>query len=147
MEFTNRISIDRPSAAVIDYIADFEHTPAWNPYVLETRKVTPGPVQVGTEFAQRRSFLGRVINETFVITELVPAASVAVRSTGGPMPFTFRYEVQKQGAGTILSNAVRLDLSSVLGAADGLLTRRVRDGVAENLRRLATLLVSFGVVA
>jgi len=42
--FENTMTIRRPIAAVFAFLADFENIPAWNYAILETRKVSPGPV-------------------------------------------------------------------------------------------------------
>jgi uncharacterized membrane protein len=42
--FENTVTIRRPIAAVFAFLADFENIPAWNYAIVETRKVSPGPV-------------------------------------------------------------------------------------------------------
>ena len=49
--FENTVTIRRPIAAVFAFLADFENIPAWNYAIVETRKVSPGPVGVGTTFS------------------------------------------------------------------------------------------------
>jgi len=42
--FQNTLTIQRPVDDVFAFLADFENIPAWNYAILETRKVSPGPV-------------------------------------------------------------------------------------------------------
>jgi uncharacterized protein YndB with AHSA1/START domain len=55
MRFTNTITIDRPLATVFTYLADFENLPRWNYAIGETRKLTTGPVNVGSRYVQTRT--------------------------------------------------------------------------------------------
>jgi Polyketide cyclase / dehydrase and lipid transport len=50
--FENTVTIRRPVEDVFAFLADFENVPAWNPAIVETRKVSPGPVGVGTTYRQ-----------------------------------------------------------------------------------------------
>lgn len=47
MRFRSTITIKRSPAEVFAYLADFENVPTWNYAIVETRKVTEGPVGVG----------------------------------------------------------------------------------------------------
>ena len=55
VQFSNTVEIARPRSEVFAYLADLEHTPEWNWAITETRKVTSGPVGVGTVYQQTRS--------------------------------------------------------------------------------------------
>jgi uncharacterized protein YndB with AHSA1/START domain len=55
MRLTNTVTIDRPLAAVFEYLADLENVPRWNYAIGETRKVTSGPVGVGSRYLQTRT--------------------------------------------------------------------------------------------
>jgi hypothetical protein len=45
------LEVDRPIEAVFSFVADFAHTKDWDPGVADARKVTDGPVGVGTRYA------------------------------------------------------------------------------------------------
>jgi hypothetical protein len=53
--FTNTLTVQRPVDVVFAYLAQFENVPSWNYAIDSTRKVTPGPVGVGTVYHQTRS--------------------------------------------------------------------------------------------
>jgi uncharacterized protein YndB with AHSA1/START domain len=52
--FTNSVTIDRPVPEVFAFLADLQNVPRWNDAITETRKTTPGRVEVGTRFEQTR---------------------------------------------------------------------------------------------
>ena len=55
MKFTNTITIDCQPASVFAYLADLENLPQWNYAIRETRKVTTGPIDVGSRYLQIRT--------------------------------------------------------------------------------------------
>jgi len=42
--FENMVTIRRPVADVFTFLAHFENVPQWNYVIVETTKVSPGPV-------------------------------------------------------------------------------------------------------
>jgi hypothetical protein len=47
---TGEIVIDTPTDAVFDFVADQRNESAYNPHMVRSAKVTPGPVGNGTQF-------------------------------------------------------------------------------------------------
>jgi uncharacterized protein YndB with AHSA1/START domain len=45
--FENTVMIGRPIEEVFAFFSDFENVPKWNYAIVETRKVSEGPVGVG----------------------------------------------------------------------------------------------------
>jgi len=133
--FRNSVTIDRPPREVFAFVADFENVPTWNYAIEETRKRTPGPITVGTEYVQRRG-VPQPGEERFTVTELVADRAVAIDGTLGPFPARLRYEVEPAGTGTVLTNDVELELSGPLRLAGPVVTSRVKAAVAENLQVL-----------
>jgi adenylate cyclase len=126
---------------VYDYLADLEHTPEWNWAITETRKVTPGPVTVGTRYRQTRS-VPRPSTEELVITALEPNRLIEVDGTLGQFPAHLSYQLESSGAGTALTNAVDLQTEGALRLIGPLVRSRVRQSVADNLDKLKSLLES-----
>jgi len=57
--FENTVTITRPVEEVFTYLADAENLPQWNYAIEQTRKISPGPVGVGTLYRQTRTLPGR----------------------------------------------------------------------------------------
>ena len=55
MQFSTTISINRPPAEVFAFLARFENVPRWNYAISDTRKITAGPVGVGSRYRQVRT--------------------------------------------------------------------------------------------
>ena len=68
MRFTNTITIGRAPSDVFSYLATFEDLPRWGYAIAETRKVSTGPVGVGTRYRQTRT-VPRPAEESFEVVE------------------------------------------------------------------------------
>ena len=137
--FTNVVTIDRPVADVFAFVSDFENVPRWNYAISATSKASPGPVAVGTVFVQRRQ-IPKPSEERFTVTDLAPDRRVAVEGTLGPFAARLSYEFEPAGEGTVLTNAVELEMGGALRLVGGIAASRVKAAIAENLGVLKQLL-------
>jgi hypothetical protein len=55
MKFSNSILIHGSIIDVFDYLANLENLPRWNYAIQETRKISPGPIGVGSAYRQFRT--------------------------------------------------------------------------------------------
>jgi dehydrogenase/reductase SDR family protein 12 len=76
------IDVPRPIDEVFAYASNFGNTAQWDPGVAESRKVSKGPIAVGTEFALRVRFGPRSIPMTYVIREYAPPEHVVLEGKG-----------------------------------------------------------------
>jgi uncharacterized protein YndB with AHSA1/START domain len=137
--FENTVTIGRPVGQVFAFLADFENIPKWNYAIVETRKVTPGPVGVGTAYRQTRS-VPRRSEEGFEVTGFEPESRLEVQGTIGPFQARLRYTLEPVAEETRLTNAVDLTGSGPRGLAARLAASRVKEAVAANLDALKRLL-------
>ena len=63
MRFSNSVIIRRQPSDVFAFLADPENIPKWNHAIAITRRITPGPVRVGTRFRQVRTIPRRAEEE------------------------------------------------------------------------------------
>jgi carbon monoxide dehydrogenase subunit G len=141
--FENTVIIQRPVEDVFAFLADFENVPKWNYAIIETRKVSPGPVGVGTAYRQTRS-VPRRSEEGFEVTVFEPARRLEVQGQIGPFKAGTSYLLAPAGSGTRLTNAVELESSGLLAVVTPLATSRVKHAVAANLDKLRQLLEGAG---
>ncbi len=57
---TGEIAIDAPANVVFDFVAYQRNEPAYNPHMVRSAKVTPGPVGKGTQFRSALRSRGRL---------------------------------------------------------------------------------------
>jgi uncharacterized protein YndB with AHSA1/START domain len=135
MRFVNTVTIDCPPAEVFAYLSRFENVPRWNYAISETRKVTDGPVGVGTRYHQTRT-LPRPADETFEVTEFDPDRRLSIRGDLGPFQGEIDYLLEPAGDSTVLANTMDLRPAGPLRLLAPLAAPRVRSAVAANLQEL-----------
>jgi uncharacterized protein YndB with AHSA1/START domain len=137
--FDNTVMIRRPIEDVFAFLADFENVPKWNYAILETHKVSDGPVGVGTVYQQVRSVPSRS-EERFEVTAYNPPRQLEVQGQLGPFPSRLSYALDAVPDGTRVSNSVELELRGPGRLLGRVAVPRVRDAVAANLQKLKELL-------
>lgn len=141
--FENTVIIQRPVKDVFAFLADFENIPKWNYAIVETTKVSPGPVGVGTTYHQTRSVPSRS-EEGFEVTVFQPASHLEIQGQIGPFRARISYLLEPTGSSTRLRNPVELGSSGLSTIVAPLATARVKHAVATNLDTLKQLLEENG---
>ena len=72
MKLDTRVFVNRPVGEVFARWADLERAPEWAATVIERRKLTEGPVGVGSKYRAVDQFPGRRIEFTLEITAYEP---------------------------------------------------------------------------
>jgi polyketide cyclase/dehydrase/lipid transport protein len=92
--FENTVMIRRPIEEVFAFLSDFENVPKWNYAILETHKVSEGPVGVGTIYQQVRSVPSRS-EERFEVTAYNPPRELEIGGQLGPFPARLSYGLRR----------------------------------------------------
>ena len=137
--FENTVMISRPIEQVFGFLSDFENLPRWNYVIVETHKVSQGPVGVGTIYQQVRSVPSRS-QERFEVTTYNPPRHLEIQGQLGPFPSRLSYALDALPEGTRVTNSVELELRGPGRLLGRVAVPRVRDAVAANLRKLKELL-------
>lgn len=136
LEFSHTIHLQRPVDEVFAFLADFENLPRWNYYVLQVRKLSPGPLGLGTTFHQVR----KTDQQTFAISEFEPQSRLAVKTTPGSSPqLEMAFSLTPEGTGTRLVDHWKLETGQP-ALLEKLAGGKVKAAVAENLGKLKSLL-------
>ena len=53
------ITINRPINEVFAYVSNLENGPKWQPELSEVRRITKGPVKIGSQFSSARIIMGQ----------------------------------------------------------------------------------------
>jgi len=87
IDLRTQIDIERPAAEVFTFVADQTNAPLWQQGLHEVRRLTPGPLGVGTEHTFSRQFAGKLVESRnrfiafeagrFVAFEITPAAGMS----------------------------------------------------------------------
>jgi hypothetical protein len=95
--------IARPAEPVFDFIAAdfFANYPRWSPEVVELKRLSPGPLQVGTRARQVRVDQGRRTDAVFQVSALERPRRVEFQ--GATTPFLISYRLDSLEGGTRLT--------------------------------------------
>lgn len=91
VDVQTEIVIDRPVADVAAYAADPAHAPVWYDNIDSVEWKTPAPASVGSAVAFVARFMGRRLEYTYEIVELVPGERLVMRTRQGPFPMETTY--------------------------------------------------------
>ena len=148
--FEVSIVIERPVEEVFGFVAEGENGSKWNSAVRSVRKLSEGPVNVGTKYSMIRQLPSGRAENTYEVVEYEENRKLSIKIISGPTPFLYRYSFNSSDKGTELSlkaEAEKKGLIEVLGAkarvAPGFMLRSfVKRGVEENFQTLKRLLES-----
>jgi uncharacterized membrane protein len=106
VDVTVETRIERPVAEVAAFAGDPGNAPSWYVNIESVRWQTPPPVQVGSRMDFVASFLGRRIEYTYEVAELVPGERLVMRTAQGPFPMqtTYTWEPADRGTRMTLRN-------------------------------------------
>ena len=137
--FANTVVIARPVEDVFGFLSDLEDIPKWNYAIVETRKISEGPVGVGTVYHQVRSVPSRS-EDRLEITPYDPPRQLEVRGRLGPFRSRLFYALDATPEGTRVTNTVEVELRGPSRLLGRVAVPRVREAVAANLGKLKELL-------
>ncbi len=89
-----------PSQDVAAFAGDPGNAPSWYVNIESVRWQTPPPVQVGSRMDFVAKFLGRRIEYTYEVVELVPGERLVMRTAQGPFPMQTTYTWEPAASGT-----------------------------------------------
>jgi len=132
---TDSIHIDRAPREVYEYMDDVSREGEWQPNLRAAHQDPPGPSRVGTKKRYVSEFLGREVENTYVVLEVEPGRRLVSETTrdsaaglrtevlweadGGGTRVTMSVEGRPRGflrltPRTVLEAAYRKELSSSL---------------------------------
>jgi uncharacterized membrane protein len=132
------IEIDRPAIEVFAYMDDIHLEREWQPNLQSAEQDPPGPTTVGTRKRYVSRFLGREVENTYVVTELEPGRRVVYETERGST-LDARSEIvcEPTGTGTIVTMLIDGKPKGVLRFVPAkVLEAASRDELDATLRRL-----------
>ena len=85
IKLEHNVVINRPIEEVFAYATNVENAPKWKSRLLEVRRISEGPVGVGTREVHVGKVLGWKPKTTVEITEYEPNRKVGFKTISGPL--------------------------------------------------------------
>ncbi len=99
VDVITEIDIDRPRAEVAAYASDPDTATEWYENIKAVEWRSPKPLVVGTLIAFVAQFLGRRLEYTYEVTEMLPDERFVMRTAQGPFGMETTYEWRDAGEG------------------------------------------------
>ena len=134
-------TIDRPRSDVAAYCCDPDNVTAWYANVKAVKKETDGPLTVGSRFRFTSDFLGRRLEYTYEVVELVPSERLVMRSDQSPFRMETAYTFQDApDDATWMTVRNRGEPTAYTGLAPAIVATAVRRAASQDLARLKAIL-------
>jgi len=139
----SEIVIDRPLHEVVAFVDDCNNDPLWQTSVLESEKVSEGPIGVGTVYRTKEKFLGRVIYQTWEVVERNEDGSFwRARATLGPFQMGTSMRFSPDNGGTRIVRTLDVDVGHFFKVASPIVARVIKRELDMDFATLKDILES-----
>lgn len=128
--------IDRPVEVVSAFAGDYANDPKWREGITEMRRITEGPLGVGTQTREVLKSMGRDNVTVGEVVEYVPNQRIAFRSLKGPIPVEGFREFAASTNGTDFTYSLTLKPSGFWWVLQPVLKSMLRKSLAADMKRL-----------
>lgn len=140
VDVTTRIEIERFRSAVAAFATDPTNAPSWYANIRDVTWETRPPIAVGSRFRFRARFLGRDLDYTYEVLDLVPDERLVMATTSGPFPMETSYTWVDAPRGTAMTLRNRGEPEGYFRAVSGILSLSMGRANRADLARLKRLL-------
>ncbi|MCD2441827.1 SRPBCC family protein [Agromyces sp. SYSU K20354] len=136
------VVVARAPEDVFAFVADQTNAPRWQPGLIEVRRLTTGPIGVGTEHTFVRRVAGRRIEARNRYTKYEPSRLIAFEIADGGITGHVEYRLEPHAGGTLVTCVMEFTTRGLNRIAEPLMRRAIEREVRDGDRRLAELLES-----
>jgi hypothetical protein len=140
VDVVTQIEIARPRAQVAAFAADPTNATTWYRNIKAVTWETSPPLAVGSRVRFRARFLGRTLEYTYEILELVPQERLVMGTTSGPFAMETTYTWSDVEGGTLMTLRNRGEPEGFMRMMGGLLEASMRRANRADLARLRAVL-------
>jgi uncharacterized protein YndB with AHSA1/START domain len=141
VDVVTEIEIARPRAEVAGYACDPDTATEWYENIKAVEWRTSPPLTVGTRVAFVATFLGRRLEYTYEVRDLVPGERFVMSTSEGPFPMETTYTFEDAGAGaTRMTLRNRGEPAGFSKLAAPMMAAAMRRANAKDLRRIKEIL-------
>jgi uncharacterized protein YndB with AHSA1/START domain len=139
--YEHTIEIERTPEEVFEFISKPENFPLWQESLIEIRREAKGPLRVGSQVTEVRSFMGRKMETTWTCTEHEPHLRSSIEEDEGMVPFKGTFELEPlDGDATLFTWIVETPGPRGIKVPGVIVGRMVRRQLAVDSERLKELL-------
>jgi uncharacterized membrane protein len=141
VDVETQIEIDRPRADVAAYAADPDNATSWYRNIAAVAWQSPKPLRIGSQIAFVARFLGRRLEYTYEVTELIRGERFVQRTAQGPFPMETTYSwADSPSGGTTMRLRNRGEPAGFSKLAAPIMASAIRRANQKDLARLKAIL-------
>jgi hypothetical protein len=141
VDVVSEIVVARPRAEVAAFACDPDTATRWYENIKSVEWRSPPPVAVGSRLAFVAAFLGRGLEYTYEVRELVPGERFVMRTAEGPFPMETTYAfADAPDGGTRMTLRNRGEPAGFAKVAGPVMARAMKRANGQDLRRLKAIL-------
>ena len=141
VDVVTEIEIARPRADVAAYACDPDRATEWYENIKAVEWESPPPLRVGSRLGFVAAFLGRRLEYTYEVRELVPGERFVMSTAQGPFPMETTYTwADAPGGATAMTLRNRGEPAGFAKVAAPVMARAMRRANRQDLRRLKEIL-------
>jgi hypothetical protein len=133
-------TIARPRKEVAGFAGDPTNAPRWYANIKSVAWVTPPPMALGSRMTFVAQFLGKRLEYTYEIVDLVPGSRLVMRTAQGPFPMETTYTWESRPEGTHMTLRNRGEPSGFSRLVAPMMTLAMRRATTQDLARLKAVL-------
>jgi len=132
----NSITIDRPVDEVFTFLANLENAPKWQSGLTDSRKLSSGPLGVGSRFEETIRIIGRPIKTICEITAYELDRSMVFKSdSSSVIKYMVEFSFHQMGNGTRVEAKSETQLGGIWRLLEILFAKEVKRESEAELRR------------
>jgi len=139
VDVSTEIEIARPRAEVAAFAGDPGNATAWYENIESVRWESEPPIAAGSRIAFVARFLGRRLEYSYEMTELVPGERLVMRTADGPFPMETTYAWSDVPGGTRMTLRNRGEPAAYSKLAAPMMAAAMRRANRKHLERLKEL--------
>jgi uncharacterized protein YndB with AHSA1/START domain len=141
VDVVTETTIARPRAEVAAYACEPDNATEWYENIKAVEWRSPRPLAVGSRLAFAAAFLGRRLEYTYEVRELVPGERFVMSTAEGPFPMETTYTFEEAGDGaTRMTLRNRGEPAGFAKIAAPVMARAMRRANGQDLKRLKEIL-------
>jgi hypothetical protein len=140
VDVVSEIEIARPRGDVAAYACDPDTATEWYVNIKAVEWRSPRPLAVGSRLAFVAAFLGRRLEYTYEVRELVPGDRFVMSTAQGPFPMETTYAFEDAGDGTRMTLRNRGEPAGFAKVTAPVMAAAMRRANAKDLRRIKQIL-------
>jgi uncharacterized membrane protein len=133
-------TIAAPLERVAAFAGDPSNAPRWYANIKSVKWLTAPPIALGSQMTFVAQFLGKRLEYTYEIVELVPGRRLVMRTAQGPFPMETTYTWEARGSGTHMTLRNRGEPSGFSKLLAPVMSAAMKRETQKDLQRLAAVL-------